>query len=283
MTQTTQMQIQNIDPNFTFADGRTVNRLGFGTMRLTGQPGNFGPYEDWNAGIAVIRAAREAGVQVFDTARAYGPAHAERILADAIPASDTDAFIVTKGGVTKTGVGPGHIRADARPEQLAREIEASLRDLKRERIDLYFLHRPDPSVPFADQIGALETARQAGKIARIGLSNVSLDQLKAAMDVATIDAVQNRYDPVGGGDDGVLDFATRHGMAFLPWGPLGANPMTPGSPLHGPAPVDGPTAIQTALADLLARSPNMIPIPGTTRRAHACDNARALAAVQAAG
>ncbi|MEL6686185.1 MAG: aldo/keto reductase [Pseudomonadota bacterium] len=267
---------QSINPTFTFRDGRTVNRLGFGTMRLTGQPGNFGSYKNWNEGLAVIRAAREAGVQLFDTARAYGPGHAERLLGEAIPASDQDAFIVTKGGVTKTGVGPGHIRSDARPEQLAREMEASLKDLNRDMIDLYFLHRPDPNVAFEDQIGALMTARDQGKIARIGLSNVTLKQLQAAMSMTQIDAVQNRYDPVNGGDESVLQHATTHDLAFLPWGPLGANPMVPGSPLDRPSQGRGPSAIQSALVGLLAKSPNMIPIPGTTKVAHARDNARAL-------
>lgn len=271
------MTLETMASTFTFADGRTINRLGFGTMRLTGQPRNFGPYDDWEAGLAVIRAARNEGVELFDTARAYGPGHAERLLGEAIAPDDNGAFIVTKGGMTKTGIGSAFINPDARPEQLEREINASLTDLRREQIDLYFLHRPDPNVPFEDQVGALEKARQSGKIARIGLSNVSLDHIRRAQAVTRIDAIQNRYNSRDGGDEAVLDYAMDQGMAFLPWGPLGAHPMQSGSPLaNQDRTIDGMTPIQSALFALLARSPNIIPIPGTTSRAHAVDNARTL-------
>ena len=262
---------------FTFRDGRTVRRLGFGTMRLTGQPGNFGPFHDWEAGKAVLRAAREAGVEHFDTARAYGPRHAERILRVALHPY-ADLFIATKGGITKTGAGMEFIRRDGRPEQLRAEIETSLDDLGVERIDLYYLHAPDRDVPFADQVGALVEAKRRGEIARIGLSNITLDQLREAEELTGIDAVQVRYNARDGGDEALLDYTTERGIAFVPWGPLAAAPMKAGSPLADGRARDGLSPIQTALLDLLERAPNILPIPGTTSPAHARENARLVSA-----
>ena len=260
---------------FTFADGRTINRIGFGTMRLTGQPGNFGPYKDWESGIATLRAARNAGVNFFDTAKAYGPRYSEQLVADALAPYD-DVFIATKGGITKTGVGGDFIRRDGRPEQLRREIKESLSDLRVEAIDLYYLHAPDRTVPFADQIGALVDAKARGEIQRIGVSNVSLEQLKEAMALTHIDAVQNRYDPANSGDEAVLDHTTEYGIAFVPWGPLGADPTKPGSPLEDTEALEGATPIQTALVQLLRRAPNIVPIPGTRSADHAVENFGAL-------
>ena len=177
---------------FTFADGKTVNRLGYGAMRLTGQPGNFGRYEDWDAGKALLRAAREAGVQFFDSARAYGPGWNERLIAEALGPYDDDLLIATKGGIDKDGPTPAHISRDGRPESLRQHIEQSLKDLRTGQIGLYYLHAPDTNVPLQDSMGALEAARQRGEIARIGISNVTLEQLETAMDVAPIAAVQNR-------------------------------------------------------------------------------------------
>ena len=258
---------------FTFRDGRTIRRLGFGTMRLTGQPGNFGPFSDWEAGIRVLRAAREAGVDHFDTAHAYGPRHAERIVRDALHPYE-GVFIATKGGITKEGAGMEFIRRDGRPEQLRRELETSLEDLGAERIDLYYLHAPDRDVPFADQVGALADAKSRGDVARVGLSNVTLDQLREAMGIVDVDAVQVRYNPRDGGDEALLDFTTEHGIAFVPWGPLAASPMTPGSPLADAEAREGLSPVQTALLQLLERAPNVLPIPGTTSEAHARENAR---------
>ncbi|MGB6230125.1 MAG: aldo/keto reductase [Litorimonas sp.] len=257
---------------FTFRDGRTVNRLGFGTMRLTGQPGNFGPFPDWEAGMDVLRAARDAGVQHFDTARAYGPRHAEQIVRDALHPHD-GLFVATKGGITKTGAGMEFIRRDARPEQLRLEVEQSLSDLGVDRIDLYYLHAPDREVSFMDQVGALVEAKARGEIARIGLSNVTLDQLDQALSESWIDAVQVRYNPRDGGDEALLDATTDRGIAFVPWGPLAAAPMRAGSPLEELEARDGLSPIQTALVQLLDRAPNILPIPGTTSAAHAVENA----------
>lgn len=252
---------------FTFTDGLTVPRIGLGAMRLTGQPGNYGPYKDWPGGIALLKAAVEAGVRHVDSARAYGPHWSEKLIAKALAPYQGDLLIATKGGINKEGPTSAQILVDGRPEALETHINESLEALQVEQIGLYYLHRPDPSVPLADSIGALEAARQAGKIQRIGVSNVTLTQLQEAMEVASISAVQNRYDPVNGGDNAVLDMMTKHGIAFVPWGPLAAKPLEYGTPLAGQA--DG---VRGALRSLLDRAPNILPIPGTTSIAHMKDN-----------
>ena len=266
----------NIAKDFTFKDGTAIPRIGFGTMRLTGQPGNFGPYEDWEAGVALLRRAADLGVRHFDTARAYGPHHSERLVGEALKSRGGDMFIASKGGIEKDGPGAEFIKRDGRPEALARHVDESLASLAVERIDLYYLHSVDPNVPIEDSIGALAAAQAAGKIARIGVSNVDLDQLKRALAVARIDAVQNRYNPADGGDEAVIDFTAENGIAFVPWGPLGANPMKRGAPLADGEEQDGFTPAQRAIRDLLERAPNVLPIPGTTSETHAAENARVL-------
>ena len=256
---------------FTFSDGLTVRRLGYGAMRLTGQPGNFGPYEDWEGGKALLRAAVEDGVQVIDTAHAYGPGWSETLIGEALVPYAETVLVASKGGIDKTGPTPADIHTDGRPGTLRRHVEESLRRLQVGQIDLYYLHRPDPNVPLSDSIGALEEARRRGEIARIGVSNVTLDQLQEAMRIAPIAAVQNRYDPANGGDEDVLTFTTENGIAFVPWGPLGANPMKPGSPFAGQADGTGLT-VRQALRALLARAPNILPIPGTRSIGHLREN-----------
>ncbi|MBV6633160.1 MAG: aldo/keto reductase [Alphaproteobacteria bacterium] len=245
---------------FTFKDGRTVNRLGYGAMRLTGQPGNFGPYGDWTAGQTLLRTAVDHGVDFIDTAHAYGPRWNERLVASALDGYADHVFIATKGGIHKRGPSAADITADGRPETLRYQIEESRRHLKRDVIDLYYLHRPDPKVRFADSISALESARQNGEIARIGVSNVTLDQLREAMRIAPISAVQNRFNPQDGGDQEVLEFTTKHGIAFVPWGPLGAHPLKPGSPFAASQGLGVQGAIQA------------LPIPGTTSIDHLLEN-----------
>ena len=261
---------QNIAPTFTFPDGRTVNRIGYGAMRLTGQPGNFGPYEDLDAGRALLRRAVNLGIDHFDGARSYGPHHADRILAEALAEHGEAVFVASKGGIEKDA---NAIDVDASPEALARHViesRADLAPLIGERpIDLYYLHRPDPKIPLVDSVRALEAERQAGRIARIGLSNVTLAQLREAMEIASISAVQNRYSPADIRDDdleALIDVTTEQGIAFVPHGPLGANPMR-----HGAATEPG-----EALRTLLGRAPNILVIPGTTTAAHLEENVRAL-------
>jgi pyridoxine 4-dehydrogenase len=250
----------NISRTFALGDRWDINRLGYGAMRLTGQPGNFGPYADWDQGTDLLKQAVELGVQFFDSAFAYGPQWADKIIADALHPYRQDLLIATKGGVDKPA--PGKIVVDGSPDTLARQIDLALTNLKTECIDLFQLHRIDPQVPLEDSIGALEAARQAGKIHLIGLSNVNRDQLDRALTVTSIASVQNRYNQAERDDDVMVDYTHEKGIAYLPWGPLGAQPMEPGAPL--PA--------RESLAWLLNRSPNVIVIPGTTSLTHLQEN-----------
>ena len=253
---------------FTFIDGTTVPRIGFGAMRLTGQPGNFGPYRDPDAGIALIRRAHDLGVRLFDGALAYGPHHADRLLGEAL--SGREALIASKAGVEKAGPTGADITRDARPETLRRHVEETLRDLGAERISLYYLHWPGRDVPLAESVGALQRAREEGKIGMVGVSNVDLSQLEEALGTGPIGAVQNRWDAESPGDRAVLEQTGRKGIAFVPYGPLGANPMKPGAPL-----AEGGTG--AALRALLDLAPNVLPIPGTTSPEHLEENWAALA------
>lgn len=259
-----------IAPTFTFADGRTVNRIGYGAMRLTGQPRNFGPYADREGGIALLRRAAELGVDHIDTARAYGPHHNEQLIAEALAPFGERMFVASKGGVEKDATA---IRRDGSPAALARHVAQSRRDLApligERPIDLFYLHQPDPDVAVAESVAALEEARQAGLIARIGVSNVSPAQLREAMTVAPIAAVQNRFSPADqphADTEALIDMTAEHDIAFVPHGPLGAHPMRPGAATQPGA----------ALRALLARSPNILVIPGTTTLGHLEENARTL-------
>ena len=254
-----------------------VHRIGYGAMRLCGQPGNFGPFADWAAGESLLRRAVELGVNFFDTAEAYGPGNNEEIIAAALHPYRTGLVIATKGGVTKTS--PTNVFPDGRPENLGRACEASLRRLRIARIDLYQLHRPDPKVPFADSVGALAALRTEGKIRHIGLSNVTLAQIEEARAIVPIVSVQNRYNLRERNADDILDFCERHAITFLPYGPLGAQPFERNAPLTAGtgalAAISsrlGATPAQVALAWLLRRSPNVIVIPGTTTIPHLEEN-----------
>ena len=257
--------------DFAFADGLTIPRMGFGAMRLTGQPGNFGPYADPEGGVALVRRALELGVRHLDTARAYGPHENERLIRSALagaPSGADAAFVATKGGIEKGS--PDDIRRDGSPAALRRHVDESLGNLGVEAIDLYYLHGPDARVPIAESVGALEEARRAGKILRIGLSNVDSAQLDEAREVAPIAAVQNRYSPADDPDDALealIDRTAELGIAFVAHGPLGAHPMRAGA-------ATDPAA---ALGALLARSPNVLVIPGTTSVRHLEANVAALA------
>jgi aryl-alcohol dehydrogenase-like predicted oxidoreductase len=251
----------------TFAIGGDipVNRLGYGAMRLTGQPGNFGPYPEWEAGKALLRRAVELGVDHFDTARAYGPMWNERLIAEALWPYD-GLLIATKGGIEKPA--PDKILTDGQPDTLLRHIEESRQALMLDRIDLYYLHRPDPAVPFARQIEALKAAQDKGRIRHIGLSNVTLAQLQEAETIAQIAAVQNRLNLAEPADEALLDYTAQKRIAFVPWGPLGAAPLKQGAPLVRDRGSKAP------LRGLLDLAPNILPIPGTTSVAHLEENAR---------
>jgi len=254
-----------------------VPRLGYGGMRLTGQPNNYGPYVDWEAGKQLLRHGVELGIGFIDTARAYGPGWNERLVADALAPYPDDLFIATKGGVVKKTATARFL--DGSPEGLRRDCEDSLKNLRVDCINLYQLHWVDSDVPFADSVAGLATLQKQGKIRRIGLCNITLDQLKEALAVAPIASVQNRYSVAERQSDTIIDFCAGHGMLFVPYGPLGADPMKPGAPLAsaGGSLADVAERLhvsrsQVALAWLLHRSSNIVAIPGTTSRAHLEEN-----------
>ncbi|MEM8958872.1 MAG: aldo/keto reductase [Pseudomonadota bacterium] len=240
--------------SFAIGGDMDVNRIGYGAMRLTGQPGNFGPYPDWEDGVALLRRAYALGVRFFDSAYAYGPGWADRILGEAL--GDSDAVIATKGGVDKPV--PGQITVDGSPEALRRQVEAALENLRRDRIDLFQLHRVDPQTPIETSVAALADMQSEGLIRHIGLSNVDQTQLERAMSAAPIASVQNRFNAAERGAEAMVEFTAARGIAFIPYGPLGAHPMEAGAKLNP----------QVALAWLLRRAPNIVAIPGTTDIAH---------------
>lgn len=235
-----------------------VNRLGYGAMRLTGQPGNFGPYADWEGGKKLLARAADLGVTFFDSAWAYGPETADQIIGEAVGARDV--VIATKGGVDKPA--PGRIVVDGSRDSLHRQIDKALINLRRDRIDLFQLHRVDPETPIEVSVAALAEARVDGRIANIGLSNVSRSDLDRALTVAPIASIQNRFNMAETDNAELVDYTAARGIAFIPYGPLGANPMRPGATLT-PA---------EALAWLLKRSPNIVVIPGTTSIRHLEEN-----------
>jgi pyridoxine 4-dehydrogenase len=243
-----------------------VNRLGFGAMRLTGQPGNFGPYPDWEAGKALLRRAADLGVQFFDSAWSYGPQTADQIVGEAL--EGRDVVIATKGGVDKPA--PGTIVVDGSPAALHRQIDQALKNLRRGRIDLFQLHRIDPATPLEVSVAALAEAQADGRIRHIGLSNVTRDELDRALKVAPIASVQNRFNQAEQGDRALIDYTAQHGIAYIPYGPLGGHPMAQGARLDP----------RDAIAWLLALSPNIIAIPGTTSIPHLEENLGAWAQVQ---
>jgi aryl-alcohol dehydrogenase-like predicted oxidoreductase len=260
---------------FRLGDGPTVRRLGFGAMRITGQ-GIWGPPEDRDEARRVLRRAVELGVNLIDTADAYGPEVSEQLIAEALHPYPDDLVIATKGGLVRPG--PGQWEPDGRPEHLREACEGSLRRLRLDAIELYQLHRPDPEVPFADSVGALIALRDEGKIRHIGLSNVTVDQLAEALAMTEIVTVQNRYNLVDRDSEDVLEDCTRRGVGFIPWWPLAVGRLArAGGPLAEIAAAHDATPAQVALAWLLHRSPVMLPIPGTSSVEHLEEN---LAAAQ---
>ena len=249
---------------------RSVRRLGFGAMRITG-PGIWGPPEDHDGAIAVLRRAVELGVNLIDTADSYGPEVSEELIAEALHPYPEDLLIATKGGLTRTG--PGRWPPDGRPEHLREACEGSLRRLRLERIELYQLHRPDPKVPYEDSVGALKQLQDEGKILHIGISNASVDQLETARGIAEVVSVQNRFNLTDRSSDDVLERCEELGIAFFPWAPLAAGELAgPGGPVDEIAERHGATAGQVALAWLLRRSPVMLPIAGTSSVEHLEEN-----------
>lgn len=256
-----------------FAIGeRQVNRLGFGTMQLTGT-GVWGPPADPAGAVSVLRRAAELGVDLFDTADSYGPYVAEELLREALHPYD-GLTIATKAGFLRTG--PSVWVPCGRPEYLRQECEMSLRRLGVERIDLFQLHRIDPTVPADEQFGLLATLQSEGKVGAVGLSEVSVEEIEQARATVDVASVQNRYNLIDRASDDVLRYCTEQGIGFMPWFPIASGRLAePGGPVAEAAQQLGVSAPEVALAWLLQRSSVMLPIPGTSSVAHLEENLRA--------
>ena len=248
----------------------TVNRLGFGAMRITGQ-GIWGDPPDRNEARAVLRRALELGVNFIDTADSYGPNVSEELIAEALHPYPEDLVIGTKGGLIRPG--PGRWDPDGRPEYLREACEGSLRRLRLDQIPLYQFHRPDPAVPLEDSIGTLVALKDEGKIRHIGLSNVNEDQLRRAQAMTPIVSIQNRYNPADRRSDSLVDLCEQEEMVFLPWAPIQNLDRSPA--LTDIAERYDATVHQIALAWLLARSDTMLTIPGTGSVDHLEENVTA--------
>jgi pyridoxine 4-dehydrogenase len=250
-----------------------VNRLGFGSMQLTGK-GVWGDPEDPETAVAVLRRAVELGVTLIDTADSYGPVVAETLIRRALHPYPDDLVIATKAGLTRQG--PGRWTPVGRPAYLRQQCEMSLRHLGLERIGLFQLHRIDSEVPLEDQVGELKALKEEGKIAHIGLSEVSVEQLEAARQVTEIATVQNLYNLTNTSAEALLDHCTAAGIGFIPWFPLATGKLSAaGGPLEDISERTGHSPSQLALAWLLRRSPVMLPIPGTSSVAHLEENTAA--------
>ena len=249
-----------------------VRRLGFGAMRITG-PGIWGEPPDADQAKATLRRAVELGVNFIDTADSYGPQVSERLIAETLYPYPDDLVIATKGGLVRPG--PNRWNADGRPEHLREACEGSLQRLRLDQIPLYQFHRPDPAVPLAESLGMLVQLKDEGKIRHIGISNVSAAQLGAAQQITPVVSVQNRYNAADRNSEAMVDTCELEQIAFLPWAPIqqaDSNPaVAQAAERHGASPR------QVVLAWLLARSPQMLPIPGTGSAGHVEDNVAAAA------
>jgi pyridoxine 4-dehydrogenase len=255
---------------FTIGGDLVVHRIGFGAMRITGE-GIWGPPADRDEAIGVLRHCIDLGIDLIDTAEAYGPHVSEELIAEALHPYPEGLVIATKGGFDRPG--PGRWDENARPERLREEVEGSLRRLRLERIDLWQLHRIDPAVPAEDQFGAIVAMQREGKIRHVGLSEVSVEQLANARTMLEIVAVQNLFNLTNRRSEAVLEACERDGIGFIPWWPLDVGKLNAsGGVVAEIAARRGATPGQVALAWLLHRSPVMLPIPGTSKVAHLEEN-----------
>ena len=253
----------------------TVHRMGFGSMRLTGD-GVWGDPPDREEAKGVLRRAVELGVNLIDTADSYGPEVAERLIGEALAPYPDGLVVATKGGLVRGG--PGDWSADCRPEHLKEACEGSLRRLRVDRIDVYQLHTVDRLIPLAESVGALAELRDQGKIRHVGLSNVNVEQLEEARSIVPVVSVQNRYSLSDRGHESVLEACERGGLGFIPWFPLAAGRAARGEgAVERVARENDVAPVQLALAWLLARSPVMLPIPGTSSVGHLEENVAAAA------
>lgn len=265
-------QLQNVSANLggtlSLLGEVTVNRLGFGAMRITGD-GVWGPPKDRAGALAVLRRAVELGVNFIDTADSYGPHVSEELIAEALYPYPKDLVIATKGGWNRPG--PNQWTHDASPEHLREAIDGSLKRLRLDRIHLYQLHAPDPVTPFDESVEALAELRDQGKIHLVGLSNVTREHVERAQKIVPIASVQNRYSFADREWDSLIDYCQQHSIAFIPWFPLGAGKPASDA-LAKVAKAHHANPYQVALAWLLQRSPITLPIPGTSSVAHLEEN-----------
>jgi pyridoxine 4-dehydrogenase len=258
---------------FLIGDDLQVTRLGFGAMRITGD-GIWGEPADRAEAVRVLRRAVELGINFIDTADSYGPGVSEEIIAEALHPYPQGLVIATKGGYVRPG--PNQWVENGKPEHLRSACEGSLRRLHLDRIDLYQLHRIDPKVPAEDQLGTLKDLQAQGKIKHIGLSEVSVRQVQHARTIVPIVSVQNRYSITDRGSEDVLEYCEKEKIGFIPWFPLGAGRVSGSeSPIRRIAARWKATPSQVALAWLLARSPAVLPIPGTSKVKHLEENVAA--------
>src|SRR5437773_4322404 len=260
-------------PTWKLGGDLTVNRLGFGAMRITGE-GIWGWPTDRNNALKVLRHAVELSVNLIDRADAYGPETSELLIAEALYPYPTGLVIATKGGLTRPA--PDQPVLNGRPEHLKQALDGSLKRLRLERIDLYQLHFVDPKVPIEESVGALKQMQDAGKIRHVGLSNVDPNEIARARKVVPIVSVQNRYNIEDRNSENVLAYCEKENLGFLPWFPIGGERgLRPDNPLNVAAKAHGVSVYQVALAWLLERSPVMLPIPGTSSLAHLEENVAA--------
>jgi len=263
----------NIAKTFKLGGELEINRLGYGAMRITGK-GVWGEPADREAAKKVLQRAVELGVNFIDTADSYGPAVSERLIGEALAPYAKGTIVATKAGLTRQG--PDKWLPVGRPEYLVQQAELSLRWLKKDTLDLWQLHRIDPKVPVEESLGAIVKLKDAGKIRFIGLSEVSVDEIKQARKVTEIVSVQNEYNITNRKSEKVLEYCEREGIAFIPWFPVAAGKLAqPGGKLDELAKKHDATVSQLSLAWLLHRSPVMLPIPGTSSIEHLEENVKA--------
>jgi len=261
------------NPTWKLGGDLTVNRLGFGAMRVTGE-GIWGWPPDRGNALKVLRRAVELGVNLIDTADAYGPETSELLIAEALYPYPKGVVIATKGGLTRPG--PGQWVPDGTPQHLKQAVDGSLKRLRLERIDLYQLHRIDPKVPMEESLGAIKEMKDAGKIRHVGLSNVEPEEIERAREIVPIVGVQNRYNIEDRKSENVLAYCEKQSLGFLPWFPIGGTRgLKQENALNAVAKAHGVSVFQVALAWLLERSPVMLPIPGTSSVAHLEENVAA--------
>ena len=262
----------SMSATFRIGGDLAVNRLGFGAMRITGE-GIWGWPKDREEARKVLKRAVELGVNLIDTADAYGPETSELLIAEALHPYPKGLVIATKGGLTRPG--PGQWVANGRPEYLTQCVEKSLKRLRLERIDLYQLHRVDPNVPMEESLGAIKKMQEAGKIRHVGLSEVGPEEIARARKVLPIVSVQNQYNVDYRKWDNALAYCEKEGLGFMPWSPVGGGRSLKSGALETAAKNHGASVYQVAIAWLLARSPVMLPIPGTSSVAHLEENVAA--------